>query len=92
MTMAMAMDGCRGGPTLADADLSRDSGEGERKMVNRTRVLLCGEVGEAKATALASVRQARASIAANRAMADDIRAEVLKELDHTIADMEKDAG
>ena len=90
--MTMAMDGCRGGPTLADADLSRDSGEGERKMVNRTRVLLCGEVGEAKATALASVRQARASIAANRAMADDIRGEVLKELDHTIADMEKDAG
>ena len=92
MTKAMAMDGCKGGPTWADADVSRDSGEGGRKMVNRTRVLLCGKAGEATAAALASVRQARASIAANRAMADEIRAEVLKELDHTIADMEKDAG
>ena len=77
---------------LADADVSRDSGEGARRSVNRTRVLLCGKVGEAKAAALDSVRKARASIAANRAMADEIRAEVLKELDHTIADMEQDAG
>ena len=93
MAFAMAMDGgCKGGPTWADADVSRDSAEGGRKTVNRTRVLLCGKVGEAKAAALAGVRQARASIAANKALADEIRAEVLKELDHTIADMEKDAG
>ena len=90
--MATANDGCRSGVTLADADVSRDSGEGTRRSVNRTRVLLCGKVGEAKAAALDSVRKARASIAANRAMADEIRAEVLKELDHTIADMEQDAG
>ena len=93
MAFAMAMDGgCKGGPTWADADVSRDSAEGGRKTVNRTRVLLCGKVGEAKAAAVAGVRQARASIAANKALADEIRAEVLKELDHTIADMEKDAG
>ena len=92
VAMAVVTDGCRGAPTLADADVSRDSGEGGRKMINRTRVLLCGKAGEAKDAALASVRQARASIAANRAMADDIRAEVLRELDLTIADMKKDAG
>lgn len=90
--MALAMDGCRGGPTLAHADVSRDSGQGGRKTVNRTRVLLCGKAGEARSAALASVRQARASIAANRDMGDEIRDEVLKELDQTIADMEKDAG
>ena len=89
---AMAIDGCRGGALLADADVSRNSGEGEHKTVSRTRVLLCGKVGEARAEALASVRKARASIAANKAMADDIRREVLEELDHTIADMEKEAG
>ena len=32
------------------------------------------------------------AVEVDRDMADDIRAEVLKELDHTIADMEKDAG
>ena len=93
MAFAMATDGgCKGGPTWADADVSRDSADGGRKTVNRTRVVLCGKAGEAKAAALAGVRQARASIAANKALADEIRAEVLKELDHTIADMEKDAG
>ncbi len=90
--MAMVMSDCGGGRALADADVSRDSGEGGRKTVNRTRVLLCGRAGEAKAEALASVRKARAGIAANKAMPDDVRREVLDELDHTIADMEKDAG
>ena len=92
MATAMAFEGCKGGPTWANADFSHDLNEGGKKSVNRTRVLMCGKAGEAKSAALASVRQARASIAANRAMADEIRAEVLKELDHTIADMEKDAG
>ena len=92
MAMPAMVQDCKGGPTLADVDVSDYSGEGVKRMMNRTRVLLCGKAGEARATALASVRQARASIAANKTMADEIRAKVLKELDHTIADMEKDAG
>ena len=91
--IAVAMDGgCKGGQTWVDTDVSRESNEGGKKLINRTRMVLCGTAGEAKAATLASVRKARASIAANTAMADDIRREVLKELDHTIADMEKEAG
>ena len=92
MAMEKPVKDCGSVPTLADINASRDSGDGEKKFVNRTRILMCGNPGEAKATALARVRQARGSIAANKWMADDVRAEVLKELDHTIADMEKDAG
>ena len=91
--IAMAMDGgCKGGQTWVDADVARESKQGGKKLITRTRMVLCGTAGEAKAAALDSVRKARASIAANRAMADEVRAEVLKELDHTIADMEQDAG
>lgn len=93
MAFAMAFDGgCKGGPTWADADFSNDLDEGGRKRVNRTRVVLCGKAGEARSAALAGVRRARASIATNKAMGAEIRAEVLKELDQTIADMEKDSG
>ena len=90
--LAMALNDCTGGPALADADVSSEAGVGGRKTVNRVRVLLCGKPGQATAEALASVRKARANIAANRDMADDMRRQVLDKLDHTIADLEQHTG
>ena len=92
MTTPMPMDGCKGGSTWVDADVARESKQGGKKLITRTRVMMCGKAGEANAAALAGVRKARASIAANRDMPDEVRAEILKELDHTIAGMEHDAG
>lgn len=91
MALALAGDRCKDGPTLADADVARDGLDGDRKTVHRTRVLLCGKAGEAKAAALAGVRRARDGIAADRGMADEIRREVLERLDEAIARMEKDS-
>jgi len=89
---AMMGEHCKSGPTWADADVSREGSNGGKKALTRTRVLLCGTAGEAKAAALAGVRNARANIAASASMSEDVRRQVLEQLDHTIADMEKDAG
>ncbi|QGN53829.1 M56 family metallopeptidase [Novosphingobium sp. Gsoil 351] len=92
MALAMAFDGCKGGPTWANADFSHDLDSGSKKSLNRTRVVLCGKAGEAKAAALAGVRKARASIAANHDMPADVRRDVLEQLDETISEMQNEAA
>lgn len=79
---------CGDAGTVADVDVRRDGGTDGRKMQHRARMLLCGPVHRDKAETLAMVRSARDNLAANRSLSDEIRADVLKQLDETIARME----
>jgi hypothetical protein len=64
----------------------------------RVRVVICPEVharmaaqaeARAKVQALAGLRHARASIARNRGMSEEVRQEVLEDLDDEISRMER---
>ncbi|MCA1662468.1 MAG: M56 family metallopeptidase [Novosphingobium sp.] len=89
--LAFALTKCKEGPVLADADASRESGDASTRTVDRTRILLCGKEGHGKAEALAKVRGARDRIAASETMSAEVRADILRQLDETIAKLEREA-
>lgn len=83
----MMFDARECGPDKGTQFEADASASGHREVA---RVALCG-VGPHGEIALKAVRQARASIASDGAVSGDIRTKVLRELDETIAEMEKDA-
>ena len=87
--LAFAMAKCKDGPAIADADASRETGDASTRTVNRTRILLCGKEGLGKVEALAKVRAARDRIAASDKMSAEMRADILRQLDESIARLEK---
>jgi hypothetical protein len=87
--LAFAMAKCKDGPLIADADASRESGNASARTVNRTRIVLCGKEGHGPAEALAKVRAARDRIAASDKMSAEMRADILRQLDESIARLEK---
>ncbi|MFC4295116.1 M56 family metallopeptidase [Novosphingobium tardum] len=89
--MALAIDRGRcEASTLADAMADATVDEGGKTSKDRTRVLICGKPGEGKAQALAAVRRARERMSAKANLPDSVRAEVLRQLDESIARLEKE--
>ena len=88
--LAMVMNHCKEGRTLADVDAGNESATGGKKTVNRTRLLICGKNGERGVEALAHVRIARERIAGNDEMPAEVRAQVLQKLDEAIVKLESE--
>jgi hypothetical protein len=89
--VAVAVSRCADGPTIADADASHESGDAKSRRVERSHVLICGDPGKGAAEALAKVRGARDRIAASGEMSAEVRDDILKQLDETIARLERDS-
>ena len=87
--LAFAMAKCKDGPVIADADASRESGDATARTINRTRIVLCGKEGHGPVEALAKVRAARDRIAASDKISAEMRADILRQLDESIARLEK---
>ena len=89
--MAFALSRCKEGQPIADADASHASKEADGRRVERTRIVMCSKPGHAPAEALASVRNARDRIAENDEMSAEVRDGILRQLDETIAKLEREA-
>ena len=88
--MAFALSRCADGEAIADADASHESKEADGRRIERTRIVMCSTPGQIPAEALASVRSARDRIAANDEMSAEVRDDILRQLDETIARLERE--
>jgi len=88
--MAFAVSRCADGEAIADADASHESKEADGRRIERTRIVMCGKPGQGPADALAKVRSARERIADNDQMSAEVRADILRQLDETIAKLERE--
>jgi hypothetical protein len=87
--LAHAFGKCEAGKTLADVNAGAESSTDGGQSVHRTRILLCGPEGEGRAEAAARVRKARERLAQTPGMQDPVRADVLRQLDETVARLER---
>ena len=89
--MAFAVARCEDGEAIADADASHESGDSSAKRIERTRIVMCSRPGNGPAEALAQVRSARDRIADNDKMSAEVRDDILRQLDETIAKLERES-
>jgi len=88
--LAMVTSRCDEGRALADANASHEERSGSStRSISRTRIMICGDAGESKAEALAHVRKARDQVASNDTMPAELRDDILRQLDASIARLEK---
>ncbi|AXB77076.1 M56 family metallopeptidase [Novosphingobium sp. P6W] len=73
------------------ADSNRRQARGEANGTSASVVICTGEPKAAKQAAVTAIRSARASIASNRDLDTQVRAEILSDLDRELADAMKEA-